>query len=246
LLVTGQIQLLDAVGLWAVAVSGGQGVIEVLALSAHAPDVERQVWFDEFAQPFDVFTDRQSRARVYLKVSQSGVALSQTGGQRLTPHLLSLFRQVEDRLPALGEFGGQLDVLRPQRCDKYRDAFAHRRIDELERFAQSGALVGGQRDRVVVTLVLHPFSAPHLPADFDHLAGARNRSVVGHPVETLDDLRTRRTQAEGEAAVGYIIQTGRGHRGQGGRSGVELKNAGSQLDVPRAGREVTQCADRIE
>ena len=159
---------------------------------------------------------------------------------------MSFLGQIENRLPALGELGGQFDVLGAQHCDEYRDTFAHRRIYELERFAESGALVGGQRDLIVLTPVLNPLTAPHLAADFDHLASAGNRSVVGHTVETLDHLRTGRTQAEGESAVGDVIETSRGHRGQGGRSGVELQNARSQLDALRAGRQITKGADRIE
>jgi hypothetical protein len=159
---------------------------------------------------------------------------------------LRLFRQIEDRLPALGDLGGQLDVLRPERGDEYRNAFPHRIIDELERLTQSGALVGWQRDGVVLALVLQGLSAPDLAADVDDFAGAGYRGVVGHAVEALDDLRTGGAKTEGEPAVGDIVQASRGHRRQRGRPGVKLQNARRQLYPFRAGRKVAQRADRIE
>src|SRR5271166_2135618 len=103
---------------------------------------------------------------------------------------------VEDRLPALGDLGGEFDVLRAQRRDCYRNAFAHRVIDELEGFAQTRAAIRGQRDLIVLAAVLHPFPAPHLSADLHDLAGAAYRGVELDAVEPLDHLRSRSADPE--------------------------------------------------
>ena len=183
---------------------------------------------------------------IHLELAQRGIALGLAGGQRLAPHVLRLLGQVEDRLPALGDLGGQLDVLGPQRGHQYRNAFADRLIDQLERLAESGALVGGQRDGVVLALVLQALAAPHLTADLDDFAGAGDRGVVGHAVEALDDLRAGGAQAEDEPAVGDVVEAGRGHRGQGGCPGVELQDARGQLNPFGAGGQVAQRAHRVE
>ena len=78
------------------------------------------------------------------------VAFGGAGAQRLTPDLVGLLRGEEHRLPALGDLGGQLDVLGAQCGDRDRDAFADRVIDELQRLAQAGPAVGRQRDLVVL------------------------------------------------------------------------------------------------
>ena len=119
-------------------------------------------------------------------------------------------------------------------------------IDELQRFAKSSALISGKRDRVVLALILHVFTAPHLTADLDHLASSTNRRVVPNTVKSFDDLRAGRTQPQGEPAIRHIVEPGRGHRGQRGRSGVELQNSRSQLHVFGVGGQIAQRAHRVE
>ena len=200
----------------------------------------------DFPQRLDVFADGQGRAGEDLEVAQRRVALRLTGGQCLAPDILRLLRQEEDRLPSLGDLGGQLDVLGAQRGDQDGNAFADRLIDQLQRLAQAGALLGRQRDRVVVALVLQLFAPPHLAADLDDLAGARDRRVVTDPVETLDHLRARSAQAQDVAAVGDVVQAGGGHGGQRGRAGVELQDARRQLDAVGAGCQVSERTHRVE
>ena len=118
-------------------------------------------------------------------------------------------------------------------------------IDEMQRLAQAGAAVGGQRDLVVLPVVLHVLAAPHLAADLDDLAGAAHRRVERNAVEALHHLRSRRADAEAEAAVGHVVQAGRRHREQCRGADVDRHDAGAQFDGRRLGRQVAELADRV-
>lgn len=104
--------------------------------------------FDPLAQAVNIVSDGQRRPGEHLQLSQGGIALGLTRGQRLPPHVLCFLRQEEDGLPPFGDLSGQFDVLGPQRREQHRNAFADRMIDELERLTQSAALAGGQWNRV--------------------------------------------------------------------------------------------------
>src|SRR6201998_112014 len=98
----------------------------------------------------------------------------------------------------------------------------------------------------MLALVLQVLPTPHLTADIDDFASAGYRGVVGHTVEALDDLWARGAEPEREPAIGDVVETGRGHRGQCGRSGVQLQDARGQLNPFRAGGQVPQRAHRVE
>jgi len=66
------------------------------------------------------------------------------------------------------------------------------------------------------------------------------------PVEALDDLRTRRAEAERKPPVGHVVETGRRHRGQRWRPGVELEDPGRDLQPLGAGGDIAELADRVE
>ena len=68
--------------------------------------------------------------------AECGIPFCFARGQRLTPDRVCLLGMEEHRLPALGDLGGQLDVLGAQRRDSNREPFAHWMIDELQRLAQ--------------------------------------------------------------------------------------------------------------
>src|SRR5580692_3677463 len=101
-------------------------------------------------------------------------------GERGVPRDRRLLWEVEDGLPALGDLGGERDVLRAERGDDDRDALPDRVVDQLERLAEAGAALVGQR--VVLALVVQPVAAPHHPADLDQLPGPPDRGVVPHAV----------------------------------------------------------------
>ena len=152
----------------------------------------------------------------------------------------------EHRLPAFGDLGGEFDVLRYECRYRDRNTFADRVIDQLQRFAQAGALVGRQRNPVVLAVVGHPLATPHLPADLDDLAGAAQWRVERHTVEALHHLRARRADAQPEPAVRHVVQAGRRHRQQRGGADVDRHHAGAELDARRPRRKETQLADRVE
>ena len=140
------------VGHLAEPVAGRQVVVEVLAAGAHAADVQRQLRFRPSQSVVDVVADGQRSADHDVERSQCRIALGIPGPQRLAPHLVGLLGIEEHRLPALGDLGGQLDVLRAQRRDRDRNAVADRMIDQLQRLAEAGAPVGGQRNLVVLAV----------------------------------------------------------------------------------------------
>src|ERR1700727_2786200 len=98
----------------------------------------------------------------------------------------------EDRLPALGDLGGELDVLRAQSRDGNRNTFAHWLIDELQWLFPSCSTLRGERQLIVLAVVFHPFPAPHLAADLHDLAGAPYRGVERDAVKPLHHLRPGR------------------------------------------------------
>ncbi len=175
LLLAIEIEVLDDRRLLLEAVAHHQLVIEVLALGAHAADVERNTGTRELAQPRDVlaFTDREQSASRDHELTTRGIALGATGGERRTPDVIRPLGDEEDREPAVGDARGHLDVLLPQRCDPYRDVAAHRVRQDLERLTQPGALVTRQRQREVLPLVHQGrFASPDVATDVDDLASA--------------------------------------------------------------------------
>lgn len=190
--------------------------------------------------------DGQGRASEDLQITQGRIPLGDTCPEGVAPNRVGPLRQEEDRLPALGEFGGQLHVLRAERGKQDRNACAHRMIDQLEWLAQATALPGWQRDPVVVALVLQALACPHLAADLQHLTGAADRRVVGHAVEALDNLRPRCAKTQDVAAAGDVVQPGCGHGRQRRRARIQLQDARGQLDPFGLGGEVAQRAHRVE
>src|SRR6202012_1755086 len=134
------------------------------------------------------------------------IPLRRTGPQRLTPHRVGVLWMKENRLPALGDLGGELYILGSQRSNRNRNTFAHRVVDELQRLTQSRSAVLGQRDLVVLAVVVHALASPHLPADLHHLAGATDRRVKLDAVKALYDLRAGRADAQPKPPVGHVIQ----------------------------------------
>jgi hypothetical protein len=165
--------------------------------------------------------------------------------QRRAEHGAQLLGHHDVRQPTLGQLGGQLHVLVAQRGHPDRDVRAVRMVDHLQRLAQAGAAVGGQRDRVQ-PVMFDPLPAPHRAADLDGLPGARHRLVVGHAVEALDHLRAGRAEPEQEPAVGQRVQPGGRHRGQRRGAAVDRQDPGADLHPLGARGEVAQQRHRVE
>jgi hypothetical protein len=84
-----------------------------------------------------------------------------------------------------------------------------------------------------------------LAQDFDVFAGARHRLAEGHAVPALDDLRSRRADAQQEAVVRQGLQGQRRHRGAGRRTGLHLHDAHTGLDARRAGQDPGRRRHRV-
>ncbi len=155
-----------------------------------------------------------------------------------------LLREVEDRLPALGDLGGELHVLGAERGDDDGDPVPDRPVDQLQRLAPPGAARVGQR--VVLALVVQDLAAPDRPADLDQLAGPAHRRVVGDAVPALDHLRAGGAQAEGEPPAGHVVQARGGHRGQRRGATVDRQDPARDLQFPRPRGDEAKLADRVE
>ena len=118
-------------------------------------------------------------------------------------------------------------------------------IDQLQRFAQTGALFGGQGNLVVLALVGHPFAPPHLPADVDDLAGTAQRRVERHAVEALHHLRPGRADAQPEPAAGDVVEARGRHRQKRRGADVDRDDAGTEFDRRRLGRQEAELTDRV-
>ena len=77
-------------------------------------------------------------------------------------------------------------------------------------------------------------AAQALAQELDDLAGAAQRLVVGHAVEALDDLRAGGAEADDRAAAGDVVEAGRGLQQGAGGAGVDVEDAGADLDASRS------------
>ncbi len=246
LLVAGQVEVLDLLGRLRVAEPAGQVVVEVAAPGAHAADVERPPRPGQLVQMVDVVADRQRDADMDVERPERGIAPGAALAQRAAPHVGRLFRDVEGRLPAVGELGGERDVPRADGRDRDRDALPERVVDQLQRLAQAGALAGRQGHGVVPPGIGQRLTPPDLAADLDRLPGPADRRVEGNAMEALDDLGSRGADAELEASVGQVVQAGRGHRQQRRGTRVQLQDPGRDVRLRGPGGHVTETADRVE
>ena len=80
-------------------------------------------------------------------------------------------------------------------------SIANRVVDQLQGFAQPGALILRQGHLVVLAHMLYPLPLPHVSADIDDFADARDRGGVGYAVEAFDHLGPGGAQAEHAAPI---------------------------------------------
>jgi len=84
-----------------------------------------------------------------------------------------------------------------------------------------------------VPLVVDRLAGPRgkLADQFDGLVGAPDRSIERRSVEPLDRRGRARPETEREAAVRGFLKRGRGHREDGGRSGVDVQDRGTNPNL---------------
>ncbi len=105
---------------------------------------------------------------------------------------------VEDRQPAVADLGCQRDILRPLGAEKDRNVGPQRVGDRLQRLAQTGGSLPGERQRVVRSVADHRrLPGQHLPHDADVLPCACQRLGELLAVPALDDLRAGHAQIRG-------------------------------------------------
>ena len=95
---------------------------------------------------------------------------------------------------------------------------------------------GGQRDVEDARVRLQRLALEAGADDPDHLAGAAQRLVVGHPVEALDDLRPGGAEAEHGAAAGDVVEAGGGLEDRAGGAREDVEDAGARSAASRSWR----------
>ena len=176
-----------------------------------------------------VVADRQRHAGVDVERAERRVAPGRPGAQRLAPHLGGLLRQVERRLPALGELGGERHVLRPDRGDGDRDAVPDRVVDQLERLAEAGALAGGS-GTVKWRPVYSSGSRRQTRRQISIVSrvlpiGASNGTPWKPSITCGPDVPMPSSNRPSETSS----RPGRGHRQHGRGAGVQLQDAGGEV-----------------
>jgi hypothetical protein len=204
--------------------------VEVGVFGAHPTHVQRQERFDAGERRGTVVGDDHLGACADLAI------LPAAPGTRSREALVEPFaihsgqpRRVEDRQPAVADFGGQRDVLRPFGAQHHRDVGAQRMDDRLERFTQAGGAHPGQRQRIVRACAGHRLPAgPHLAQDVDVFPGARQRLGKPLPVPPLHHLRAGHAEPEDVPAPGQVVEGERGHRTSGRGARRQLHHRGAQ------------------
>ena len=200
-----------------------------LAPRAHATDVQRVHRAHEVEHALHVLADRDHPARGDLQRREVVGALGRAARQRLAPDGRGLLGVEQERQPAVGVLRRALDALRAERGHEDRDRGALGLVEQLEGLAEAGALALGERE-LEDAVVDERLAAQPAAEDVDDLAGAAQRLVVGDAVEALDDLRAGRAEADHGAAAGHVVEAGRGLEQGAGGAGVDVEDAGADLD----------------
>ena len=212
--------------------------MEVLALGAHAPDVEPQRRLHRVQAGFDVVGDRDVRHRRHL---EPGLRVLEVVGVDVLAE-----RRVVQRQPAVGDLGGHRHVLRALGAEEDRDLPTERMGDHLEGLAEPGGALAAVGVLVELALELERLLASeHLADDLDVLAGASERLAVRLAVPALHDLRAGHAETEDEAALAQVVDGDGVHRRRRRRATGELHHAGAQLDRRRVRGEVGEWAERV-
>src|SRR5438034_236100 len=143
-------------------------------------------------------------------------------------------RREEHRDPAVGDLGGERDVLGPDRgqVDRQRGAAVQ---DGLQRLAEAGGVRSRVRDLVVLAAELERLLPPEDRAhDLDVLARLDEWLAERLAMPALDHLRPRDPEAEPEAATGERVERHRGHGRHRRRPRGDLHDAGAHVDAHRA------------
>ena len=171
------------------------------SLGAHAADVEREHRAQHVGRRLDVVVDDDRHHRPPPRSRRRlprGRRRAKPSAQRVAVEPVVLRRE-EHRQPAVGDLGGERDVLRPLGAEVDRDVGAQRVDRRLQRLAQTGAAGVGQRVVARPSYVDRLLAGDHLADDLDVLAGAGQRLRVRLAVPALDDLRAGGAEAEHEA-----------------------------------------------
>ncbi len=190
-----QEQVLDLLRLGLEPVARDEVVVEVLPAGAHAADVEPVVGPERIAGALEVVGDERRDRRRDVEAGAR---------ERRGKGLPRAFGREEDREPAVGDLGGELDRLRLEDGEVDRDVGAKRPRHQLERLPESRRARAGVRNLVVQAVVLErlPPERPQRTIS-TYSRSLRQRLPPGLAVPALDHLRAREAEPEQEAAAGH-------------------------------------------
>jgi hypothetical protein len=143
-----------------------------------------------------------------------------------------MFGREEDRLPTVGEFAGQLEILRPDGGQVDRNVLAHRMQHQVQRLARPV----GQRQLVRLAAVADPFAGQGQVDDVDVLTGAGQRLGEAHSVPALGHLRAGHAEPQAETACGQRVERRRRHCRHGRRPRRNLQDGAAEIDRRGLGR----------
>src|SRR5438046_3089382 len=194
-----QVVVLDGLRRVLVAVATRDVVVEVPPARAHAADVEREARLDDGAARRDVGAGDDRDHRHDVESLRRAAAGLEALVEPLAEHPAAARRE-EHRDPAVGDLGGERDVLGPDRSqvDRQRGAAVQ---DGLQRLAEAGGVRSRVRDLVVLAAELERLLPPEDRAhDLDVLARLDEWLAERLDMPALDHLRPRDPPAEPEAA----------------------------------------------
>src|SRR5216117_2127387 len=228
-----QVVVLDGLRRVLVAVATRDVVVEVPPARAHAADVEREARLDDGAARRDVGAGDDRDHRHDVESLRRAAAGLEALVEPLAEHPAAARRE-EHRDPAVGDLGGERDVLGPDRSqvDRQRGAAVQ---DGLQRLAEAGGVRSRVRDLVVLAAELERLLPPEDRAhDLDVLARLDEWLAERLAMPGLDHLRPRDPEAEPEAATGERVERHRGHGRHRRRPRGDLHDAGAHVDAHRA------------
>ncbi len=203
--------------------------VEVLALGAHAAEVDRQPRARHVARRRHVVVHAHQHARGTRRCRGP---LARTGASISSPR--SGLKKNGSQPSAISR--GLLHGLRADRAQVDRDVGPRRVDQQLQRLAQARAL---DRQLELLALVLErALARERLAHDLHVLARARERARERDAVPALGHLRARDAEAEPEAAVGERVERGGGH---GGHRRACARGSGTGPSPGRSARSPRSC-----
>ena len=230
----GHEQFLDTFGRIAKAAVDHRILVVVLVLGAHAAGIERDPGLGGVKRGADIIDHPDRKRRADIEIGERHAIAA--AGKSFFHHAAELglvgIGCEMHRKPAIGDFGGHLDVERRGRAKHHGNVrvAVHDRLERLAKADRAGAGIG-QLDFLAV-MADGAFALPDLFHDGDIIAQAGVGLAPGLAIPALDDLRAGHANADDHAAAaGQSIDCLGAHGAVGRRAGGKLGDPGAKPDA---------------